>query len=164
MASTLDNLKEAFAGECQAFRKYSMFAAKAEQDGMPNIARLFRAAAEAERIHAEGHLVSMDGVGSTVDNLKAAIGGETHEYTQMYPPMLKQAETDGHKAKRMFGFAVKAEEVHARLYTMALKAASKGQDLHAEFYLCPICGYIEMGKPASACPICGAKPEKFVMV
>lgn len=164
MASTMDNLKEAFAGECQAFRKYSMFAARAEKEGLPNIARLFRTTAEAERLHAEEHLTALDGVGNTVENLKAAIGGETYEYTQMYPPMLKQAEADNHKAKRMFGFAVQAEAIHAKLYKMALEAAENGQDLQAEFYLCPYCGYIEMGKPTAACPICGAKPEKFIKV
>ncbi|HSW45480.1 MAG TPA: rubrerythrin family protein [Phycisphaerae bacterium] len=164
MAGTMENLKEAFAGECQAFRKYLMFAAAAEKEGLPNIAKLFRTTAEAERLHAEGHFRSLDGVGRTVDNLKAAIGGETHEYTRMYPPMLKQAEADNHKAKRMFEFAVKAEEVHAKLYTQALEAAVKGRDLQAEFYLCPFCGYIEMGKPAADCPICGAKPEKFITV
>jgi len=164
MASTMDNLKEAFAGECQAFRKYSMFAAKAQKEGLTNIAKLFQTTAEAERIHAEGHIRSMDGVGSTVENLKAAIDGETYEYTQMYPPMLKQAEADNHKARRMFEFAVKAEAVHAKLYKMALEAAEKGQDLQAEFYLCPYCGYIEVGKPTAPCPVCGANPEKFVQV
>ena len=164
MASTMDNLKEAFVGECQAFRKYSMFAAKAQKEGLANIAKLFRTTAEAERIHAEGHLRSMGGVGSTVDNLKAAIGGETFEYTQMYPPMLDQAEAENHKGKMMFEFAVKVEAVHAKLYKMALEAAEKGQDLQAEFYLCPVCGYIEIGKPTSECPVCGTKPDKFVRV
>src|SRR3990167_9210718 len=151
MASTLDNLKEAFAGECQAFRKYSVFAAKAAKEGMPNIAKLFRTTAEAERIHAEGHLRSMGGVGSTVENLKAAIDGETHEYTQMYPPMYTQAAAEKHKGAMMFEFAVKVEEVHAKLYKLALEAAAKGQDLQAEFYLCPVCGYIETGKPTAPC-------------
>jgi len=160
MANTIDNLKEAFAGESQAFRKYIKFATQAEQDGLPNIARLFRTAAEAERIHAEGHLVALDGVGTTVENLKAAIAGETYEYTEMYPPMLEQAAAEQHKAKRMFEFAVQAEAVHAKLYQTALAAAEKGQDLQTEFYLCPYCGYIETGKPTAACPICGAKPEK----
>jgi rubrerythrin len=164
MADTIDNLKEAFAGECQAFRKYMMFAAQAEKDGLPNIARLFRTAAEAERIHAEGHFVALDGVWTTVENLKAAIAGETYEYTEMYPPMLEQAKSDQHKAKRMFEFAVQAEAVHAKLYQMALAAAEKGQDLQTEIYLCPYCGYIETGKPTAVCPICGARPEKFVKV
>lgn len=164
MTTTLDNLKEAFAGESQANQKYRAFAKKAEQDGLLNIARLFRTTAEAERIHAEGHLKSLDGVGSTAENLQAAIDGETYEFTTMYPPMLAQAETDDHKAKRMFGYAVQAEAVHAKLYKMALEAAKQGKDLDVEFYLCPVCGYIEIGKPTEACPICKTKPEKFAQI
>ena len=163
MPSTIENLKEAFAGESQANQKYRAFANKAQQDGFDSIAKLFRLTAEAERIHAEGHLKALDGVGSTADNLQAAISGETHEFSAMYPPMVKQAILDGHKAKRMFEYAVAAEEVHAKLYKMALEAVKQGKDLVAEFYLCPICGYIEMGKPEKSCPICGTKPEKFVM-
>ena len=165
MATTHDNLKEAFAGESQANRKYTAFAGQAEKDGFPNIARLFRTTAEAERLHAEGHLAALGGIGSTAANLQAAIDGETHEYTEMYPPMLRQAEADGHKAKRMFGFAVKAEAVHAKLYQLALAAAAGGKDLsETRFYLCPICGHIEFGTPPAACPICGAKAEKFVLI
>jgi len=164
MPATLDNLKEAFAGESQANQKYRAFAKKAEQDGLLNIARLFRATAEAERIHAEGHLKSLDGVGSTAENLQTAIDGETYEFTTMYPPMLAQAEADDHKAKRMFGYAVQAEAVHARLYKMALEAAKAGKDLDVEFYLCPVCGYIEIGKPTEPCPICKTRPEKFVQI
>lgn len=165
MSNTHSNLKEAFAGESQANQKYRAFAKKAEQDGFPNIARLFLTTAEAERIHAEGHLKSLDGVGSTAENLKAAIGGETYEFTEMYPPMLAQAEVEKHKAARMFGYAVKAEAVHAKLYSMALEAVQRGKDLtNVEFYLCPVCGYIEFGKPSEACPVCGTKPEKFIQV
>ncbi len=163
MATTLDNLKEAFAGESQAFQKYTAFAKKAEQDGFPMIARLFRLTAEAEKIHADGHFKSMDGVGSTVDNLKAAIDGETYEFTTMYPPMVQQAEKDGHKAKRMFGYAVEAEAVHAKLYKLAMDAAKSGKDLSVtEFYLCPVCGYIEFGKAPDKCPTCGTLGTKFV--
>lgn len=165
MANTQDNLQDAFAGESQANQKYRAFARKAEQDGLPNIARLFRTTAEAERIHAEGHLKALDGVGSTAENLQAAIDGETYEYTEMYPPMFSQAEADGHKAKRMFAYALGAEEVHARMYGQALEAAQRGEDLtEAEFYLCPVCGNIEFGKPSGPCAICGAKAEKFVQV
>jgi rubrerythrin len=165
MPDTKDNLKEAFAGESQAFQKYRAFAKKAEKDGFPNIARLFRTTAEAEKIHAEGHLGALDGIGSTAENLKAAIEGETHEFTEMYPPMLAQAESEGSGARRMFGFAVKAEEVHARLYRLALEAAEKGMDLSvSEFYLCPVCGHIEFGKPPEACPICKVKGDRFVLV
>ena len=165
MSTTIDNLKEAFAGESQANQKYRAFAKKAEKDGFPNIARLFRTTAEAERIHAEGHLGSLEGVGSTAENLQAAIDGETYEYTKMYPPMFDQANTDDHKAKRMFGYALKAEAVHAKLYALALEAVKQGKDLtEVEFYLCPVCGHIEFGKPSAACPVCGTKPDKFVQV
>src|SRR5512143_2937422 len=110
MPTSIDNLKEAFAGESQANQKYRAFALRAEQGGLPNIAKLFRTAAEAERIHAEGHRRALDAI------LTTAVSGETYEFTEMYPPMLQQAETEGHKARRMFGYAVKAEAVHAKLY------------------------------------------------
>lgn len=164
MPTTEANLKEAFAGESQANRKYLAFAKKAEQDGFANVAKLFRTAAEAETIHAHAHLAALDGVKSTAENLKAAIEGETHEYTKMYPPMLKQAEADNHKGKRMFAFALKAEAVHAELYKKALAAVEQGKDLTEAFYLCPVCGHIETGKPPASCPICGAKADKFVQV
>jgi rubrerythrin len=162
MTATADNLATAFAGESQANRKYLAFAQKAEKEGFPSIARLFRAAAEAETIHALAHFNNMGGVGSTLENLKAAVAGETYEYTRMYPPMLEQAIAEGHRAKIMFGFALKAEEVHARLYSAALKAIESGKDLDgAEIYLCPVCGHIEIGKPTAKCPICGAPAEKY---
>ncbi|HEX2960509.1 MAG TPA: rubrerythrin family protein [Ignavibacteriales bacterium] len=163
MSKTQENLKEAFSGESQAYQKYMAFAKKAEKDGLPNIARLFRTAAEAEKIHAEGHLRSLDGVGSTVENLKAAISGETYEYTVMYPPMAEEAEKEGHKAKRMFNYALKAEEIHAELYKMALDCAILGKDLDdCPIYLCPVCGHIEIGQMPENCPICGAKGDKYV--
>ncbi|MBN1512305.1 MAG: rubrerythrin family protein [Phycisphaerae bacterium] len=165
MTTTQDNLQEAFAGESQANRKYTAFAQQAEKDGFANVARLFRTTAEAEMIHALGHLTALGGIGTTAENLRAAIEGETHEYKEMYPPMVSQAESDGHKAKRMFAYAVKAEAVHAKLYQMALEAVKAGKDLtETEFYLCPICGHIELGRPPATCPICGAKAEKFVQV
>jgi len=161
--TTESNLSEAFAGESQANRKYLAFAGKAEQEGFINVARLFRAAAEAETIHAMGHLKALDGIKSTADNLRTAVAGETYEYTEMYPPMLKQAIEDDHRAKRMFAYAVKAEAVHAKLYQMALEAVAQGKDLsEVGFYLCPVCGNIEFGKAPESCPICGAKGEKFV--
>ena len=163
MPTTIENLKEAFAGESQANQKYRAFAKKAERDGFPNIAKLFKTTAEAEKIHAEGHLGALDGIGSTVENLKDAIGGETYEYTEMYPPMLDQAEKDTHKAKRMFKYAIGAEDVHSQLYKLALAAAEAGKDLEeTEFYLCPVCGHIEFGKPEDNCPICGALAAKYV--
>ncbi len=164
MASTQENLKQAFAGESQANRKYLAFAKQAEKDGLPNIARLFRTAAEAETVHALGHLAALGGVGSTVQNLQAAIDGETYEFTQMYPPMIAQAEREGHKGQRMMSYAAKAEAVHAKLYAAALDAAKADKDLQGEFYLCPTCGNIELGRPSGPCPICGTKAEKFVRV
>lgn len=163
--STSTNLNEAFAGESQASQKYRAFARKAEQDGLPNVARLFRTAAEAETVHAQGHFRAMDGVASTRDNLQAAIAGETYEFTTMYPPMLAEAQAEGHRAKLMFGFAMKAEAVHAELYKRALEAVEQGKDLaEAGFYLCPVCGNIEFGTPPDKCPICGTRKEKFVGV
>lgn len=162
MTDTTKNLKDAFAGESQANQKYRAFAKQAEKDGFANVARLFQATAEAERIHAEGHLKALAGVGSTADNLQAAIDGETYEFEQMYPPMLEQAEGEGHKAKRMFKYATEAEAVHAKLYALALEAVKQGKDLDVDFYLCPICGYIEFGKPNEDCPVCGTKPDKFI--
>ena len=165
MPTTTENLKDAFAGESQANNKYLAFAKKAEKDGFTNIARLFRTTAEAERIHSEGHLKALEGIGSTTENLQTAIDGETYEYTEMYPPMLEQAETENNKAKRMFKYAVGAEEVHAKLYKLALEAAQRGEDLsETEFYLCPVCGHIEFGSPTENCPICGAKAESYVQI
>ncbi len=165
MATTKDNLKEAFAGESQANQKYRAFAKKAEKEGFQNIAKLFNTAAEAERIHAEGHLNSLEGIGSTVENLKGAIAGETYEFSEMYPPMYDQAVADDHKAKRMFKYALEAEKVHAELYARALEAAEQGKDLDvSDIYLCPICGHIEFGEPKNNCPVCGAVASKYVKV
>jgi rubrerythrin len=162
MTDTIENLKVAFAGESQANLKYRTFAKKAEQDGFANIARLFLATAEAERIHAEGHLKALDQIRSTAENLQTAIDGETYEFTEMYPPMLQQAEAEGHKARRMFKYATEVEEVHARLYTLALEAVQRGEDLGVDFYLCPVCGYIEFGEPTEDCPVCKTKANKFI--
>jgi rubrerythrin len=165
MATTEINLKQAFAGESQANRKYLAFAKKAEQEGFSNIARLFRTAAEAETIHALGHLNAMNGVQSTAENLREAIEGETHEFSEMYPPMIELAKTENHKARRMFELANKAEAVHARLYKLAFEAVSQGKDFaETKFYLCPVCGHIELGNPPASCPICGNKGEKFQTV
>jgi rubrerythrin len=163
--NTTDDLKEAFAGESQANQKYRAFAKKAEQEGLPNIARLFRTTAEAERIHAEGHLRSLAGIGPTAGNLKQAIEGETYEFTSMYPPMLERAEAEGNRAKIMFAYAMKAEAVHAEAYKLALEAVERGEDLaQAKFYLCPVCGHIEFGVPPEKCPICGSLGAKYVAI
>ena len=165
MSKTTENLKEAFAGESQASQKYLAFARKAEKEGFRNIAPLFRPAAEAEHIHAEGHLGAMDGIQSTAENLRVAMAGETYEYTQMYPPMIEQAVAEGHKTKRMFEYAAKAEAVHARLYQMALEAVQQGKDLPQDkIYLCPVCGDIEFGTPPETCPVCKAKGSSYIQV
>lgn len=164
MATTKENLNEAFAGESQASQKYQVFAKKAERDGFPNVAKLFLTASAAEKIHAEGHLRAMDGIGSTAENLQTAIDGETYEFTKMYPPMIELAENEGHKANRMFKYASSAEAVHAEIYKMALEAIQSGKDFTQEFYLCPVCGHIELGKPPENCPICGIKGEKYIQV
>lgn len=165
MASTKENLKDAFAGESQAYQKYSAFSKKADKDGFDNIAKLFKTTAEAERIHAEGHLKALEAIGSTQDNLQEAIDGETYEYEEMYPPMEELAVEEGHRAKTMFRFALGAEKVHAELYTKALEAVKTGKDLDVdEFYLCPVCGHIELGQPPEKCKICGAQGKIFSKV
>jgi rubrerythrin len=163
--TTQENLATAFAGESQANRKYLAFARQAEKEGFAQIATLFRAAAEAETIHAHAHLANMGGVGTTVQNLEAAVAGETYEFTEMYPPMVEQAAAEGHKAKKMLDFANRAEKVHAGLFQQALEALRAGKDLSKmEVYLCPFCGDVEFGVPPEKCPICGAPAAKFQKV
>jgi rubrerythrin len=165
MPSTIDNLKVAFAGESQANRKYLAFARNAEKDGYPQIARLFRAAADAETIHALAHLQNMGGVGSTLENLREAIAGETYEYTEMYPPMVEQAIAEQHKAKTMLDWANRVEKVHATLFKQALAAIESGADLSKmDVYVCPACGDVEFGVPPEKCPVCGAAGAKFQKV
>jgi rubrerythrin len=165
MPTTQENLAVAFAGESQANRKYLAFARQAEKEGFGQIAKLFRAAAEAETIHALGHFSNMGGVGTTLQNLQAAVAGETYEYTEMYPPMVEQAKADGHKARFMLDFANRAEQVHARLFQQALDAMKAGKDLSKmEVYLCPVCGDLELGEVPEHCPICNAPKAKFERV
>lgn len=165
MPTTIENLKTAFAGESQANRKYLAFARKADKDGLPHIARLFRAAAEAETLHALGHFQNMGAVGTTLHNLEEAVAGETYEHTEMYPPMVEQAEKEGHKAKTMLAWAAKVESVHAGLFTQALEALKAGADLAAaEVWLCPVCGHLELKKPEGKCPVCGLPADKYEAV
>jgi rubrerythrin len=165
MPTTNENLAVAFAGESQANRKYLAFARQAEKEGFGQIARLFRAAAEAETIHALAHLANEGGVGTTLQNLERAVAGETYEYTEMYPPMVEQAKAEGHKAKTMLDFANRAEKVHAGLFRQALEALTAGKDLsQMEVYLCPVCGDLELGVPPDRCPICGAPAARFQKV
>ncbi|MTI96532.1 MAG: rubrerythrin family protein [Firmicutes bacterium] len=161
-SKTLQNLKEAFAGEAQANRKYLAFAEKAEKEGYINAARMFRAASEAETIHAHSHLRAMKGIGSTAENLKEGVAGETYEFESMYPDMVTQAEAAGEKeAARSFRFAMKAEEVHARLYQHILDNLESQEEL--SFHLCTVCGNVEL-QQVDKCPICGAGPKAFKLV
>ncbi|MFO0582208.1 MAG: rubrerythrin family protein [Anaeromyxobacter sp.] len=165
MPTTQENLATAFAGESQANRKYLAFARQAEKENLPQIAKVFRAAAEAETIHALAHLRNMGGVKSTLENLEAAVAGETYEAKEMYPPMAAQAKAEGHPAKTMLEWAGKAESVHAELFQQALAALKSGADLsQMEVYLCPACGHLEFGKPPDRCPICNAPAAKYVKV
>jgi rubrerythrin len=162
MAKTQDDLMAAFAGESQANRKYTAFAEAAEKDGYRGTARLFRAAAEAETIHALTEFRVAGRVGDIKANLNAAIDGETHEYTEMYPEFEADAKAEGQKeAERAFTLAKEAEKVHARLYQTALDDINKGVNEDSDYYLCPICGYIEKGKAPESCPICKAKGSVF---
>jgi len=151
--STQENLMAAFAGESQANRKYTAYAKKAEAEGKLNAAKLFRAAADAETIHALKHFDVAGKVGTTADNLKDAVAGETHEYRDMYPDFVKEAEAEGNKGAIIsFTGAMKAEEVHARLYQEVLDNLDATEEVF--YYLCPVCGNIEKAVP-DKCPICG---------
>jgi rubrerythrin len=165
MPTTQEDLAVAFAGESQANRKYLAFSRQAEKEGFPQVARLFRAAAEAETIHALGHLANMGGIGATLKNLEAALAGETYEFTEMYPPMVARAEASGHRAKVMLKWANQAEQVHARLFGQALEALKAGKDLsQLAVFLCPVCGDIEFGEAPERCPICGAPGSRYQQV
>ena len=158
--TTLDNLMDAFAGEAQANRKYLAYAKKAEKDGKINVAKLFRAASDAETLHALKHFEVAGKIGSTADNLKDGIAGETHEYKDMYPDFVNEAEAAGNKAALMsFTFAMKAEEVHARLYQEAIENLDQTEEVF--YYLCPVCGNIEKLRP-DKCSICGVPGDKFI--
>ncbi|UCD00063.1 MAG: rubrerythrin family protein [Phycisphaerales bacterium] len=161
--STGENLKEAFAGESQANRKYLAFAKKADQDGYPQVAKLFRAAAEAETVHAHAHLRVMGGAGKTEANLQAAIDGEGYEFQQMYPKFLAEAEAEGNQAA-VFSFkhALAVEEIHHGLYTEALDAVKAGKDLpETKILVCAVCGNTVKGQAPQKCPVCGAAKEQF---
>lgn len=164
--STSENLQAAFAGESQANRKYLAFAKKAEQDGFPQVAKLFRAAAEAETVHAHAHLRAMDGISGTGGNLQAAMDGEAHEFQSMYPGFLAEAREEGNKrAERSFENALAVEEVHHGLYSEALAAVQAGNDLDAApIHVCPVCGHTVVGEAPGTCEICGARGEQFMEI
>ncbi len=164
MSKTTDNLQAAFAGESQAGRKYTAFAKKADDEGYLQIAKLFRAAAMAESVHAINHLKAMGGVSSTSENLKAAIAGENYEVTSMYPTMIAGAEEDGDKkGLASFKWAFEVEKVHEALYRYALEHMDPNAPV-TEFYVCPICGYTHEGKFEGKCPVCNTPGEKFLAV
>lgn len=160
MEKTMKNLMDAFAGESQANRKYTAYAKKAEAEGKLNAAKLFKAASDAETLHALKEFEVAGKIGATNDNLKDAVAGETHEYQSMYPDFIKDAEAEGNKAAvTVFTFAMKAEEVHARLYKEALENIDQTEEIF--YYLCPVCGNIEKAVPEK-CSICGVPGSKFI--
>jgi rubrerythrin len=166
LSQTEKNLAEAFAGESQASRRYFFFAEQAEGEGHPQIARLFRAAVEAETVHARNHLKVLGGINSTEGNLKEAISGEEYEFTRMYPAFIKQAKEEGQtKAEISFSHANAVEKVHHALYQKALESLGAGKELKAEpYFVCQVCGNTVGGEAPEKCPICGAPKSKFKRV
>jgi len=163
MSKTDKNLQDAFAGESQANRKYLAFAKQAEKEGYSQVAKLFRAAAEAETVHAHTHLKNMGGIKTTRENLETAIAGETHEFKHMYPQMIKEAEEEGRNAvKRSFQFANDVEKVHAELYQKALDNLESLEE--ADYYICSVCGYTVENHAPDKCPICNAAKKAFQRV
>jgi len=160
---TVENLKEAFAGESQANRKYLAFAKKAEEEGYAQVAKLFRAAAEAETVHAHNHLRVLKGIKSTKENLQEAIGGETHEFKTMYPGMMEAAKSEKDDAGlRTFNFANEVEKIHASLYSKALESLGKNEVV--DYYVCPVCGNTVEKAAPDRCPICGAPGKSFIKI
>jgi len=160
MSKTEQNLQKAFAGESQANRKYLAFARQAELEGYNQVAKLFRAAAEAETVHAHNHLRALDGIKSTKENLLAAINGEKFEYQKMYPQMIADATDETAKnALRSFMLANEVEKIHAELYQKAL--AGLGTNVEADYYVCSVCGYTAEGEAPDDCPVCKAKKQSF---
>ncbi len=164
--NTEGNLQTAFAGESQANRRYLFFADKAEKEGYPQVARLFRAAAEAETVHARNHFAAMDGVGSTRDNLMAGAMGEHYEFTRMYPPFIEQAEMENNnRAKVTFVWANEVEQIHHSHFEEALKALESGQQLKdTPYFVCQVCGNTVAGEAPEKCPVCGAPRPRFKRV
>ena len=160
MTKSEKNLQDAFAGESQANRKYLAFAKKAEVEGFKQVAKLFRAAAAAETIHAHNHLRELGGVKSTKENLQEAIYGESYEFQKMYPQMIADARAEANNnALRTFNFANEVEKVHAALYQKALENLGRNQDL--DYYVCQVCGYTAEGEAPDECPVCKAKKKAF---
>lgn len=163
MSKSEENLKEAFAGESQANRKYLAFAKKADQEGYKQVAKLFRAAAEAETVHAHAHLRVAGGIKSTKENLDEALGGESFEFQHMYPQMIEDAKAEGNKAATMtFDYANQVEKVHAGLYKKAIDELGKNQE--TDYYVCQVCGMTVEGGAPDKCPVCGAPKGSFKKV
>ena len=163
MSKSEKNLAEAFAGESQANRKYLAFAKKADDEGLAQIARLFRAAAAAETVHAHAHLRVLKGVGGTEENLKEAIGGETHEFTDMYPQMIEDAKEEDNKGALMsFMYANAVEKIHAELYQKALEAMTALEE--TTYFMCDVCGNTVEGEAPDKCPICGMSKDHFMEI
>jgi rubrerythrin len=161
MSKSEKNLQEAFAGESQANRKYLAFAKKAEAEGYKQVAKLFRAAAAAETIHAHNHLKELGGIRSTAQNLQEAITGESHEFMSMYPQMIADAKAEGNQnALRTFNYANEVEKIHAALYKKALANLGKTKDVF-DYYVCSVCGYTAEGEAPDECPVCGSKKAAF---
>ncbi len=160
---TKQNLKNAFAGESQAHMKYQIYADVAEKEGKANIARLFRAIAYAERVHATGHLKVLGGIGATPANLADAFAGESFEISEMYPVYNEDAKFQGEKAaEQSTRYALEAEKIHAAMYTTAKETALAGKDISLkDVYICPVCGYTHEGDAPDACPVCKAKKQVF---
>jgi rubrerythrin len=161
MAKTEQHLKDAFAGESQANRKYLAYAKKAEQEGYKQAARLFRAAAAAETIHAHNHLRELGVVKSTRENLMDAVNGESYEFQKMYPQMIVDAKAEGKDgALKSFNYANEVEKVHAALYKKVLD--SLGRNVDTDYYVCSVCGYTAEGSAPDVCPVCGSKKQAFM--
>jgi rubrerythrin len=162
-ANSIENLKEAFAGESQANRKYLAFAKKAEEEGYPQIAKLFRAAAEAETVHAHNHLRVLKGIQSTKENVQEAINGETHEFKNMYPAMMEKAKAEkNNEAFQSFNYANQVEKIHAALYTKALENLGKNE--RVDYFICPVCGNTVEKAAPEKCPICGTPGSRFAKI
>ncbi|MFZ5907599.1 MAG: rubrerythrin family protein [Nitrospirota bacterium] len=160
MTKTEKNLQDAFAGESQANRKYLAFAKKADEEGHAQIAKLFRAAADAETVHAHNHLRELGGIRGTKENLLEAVSGETYEFKDMYPQMIRDAEADGNKRALMsFNFANAVEQIHAELFKKVLDSFGKNPGI--DYYVCQVCGNTVEGDPPDKCPICGALKKMF---
>ena len=163
---TEGNLQRAFGGESMAYRRYIMFAEKADKEGYPQAAKLFRAAADAEAVHAQNHFNAMDGVGSTRDNLMAAVIGEHQEFTGMYPMFIEEAEWERNaRGLRTFQWANEVEKVHHKHFEAALAAVNDGKPLEDKtYFVCQVCGNTVDGEPPDKCPICGTPKAQFKQV